>query len=108
FHSPLVAGAGAAFARSMEGRIGRGVPGIPFFSTLRGAKIAEALDLVYWSEQISAPVQFRTALAELLATEPTHLLEIGPRAVLTSLAAEQGGARITRLAPLDGERSTGI
>lgn len=108
FHSPLVAAAGDVLARELDSMPDPLPASVPFYSTLRGGVLEERLTPEYWSDQVSSPVLFREAFRELCTSEPTHLLEIGPRGVLTAFAAEQGGDVLTRLVSLDGDRTTGI
>ncbi|QQM44511.1 type I polyketide synthase [Streptomyces liliifuscus] len=99
FHSPLMRPALEAFRRVAE-QVGGGTPQLPFYSTLRGKRLeSEQLDASYWTEHIEAPVLFADAAAQLLDERPTHLLEIGPRPVLTALAR--------RLADRSEDRSPG-
>lgn len=86
FHSPLMRPALEAFSRVAE-QVAGGAPRLPFYSTLRGKRLeSEQLDASYWTEHIEAPVLFADAAAQLLDERPTHLLELGPRPVLTALA----------------------
>ncbi|MFG2345459.1 type I polyketide synthase [Streptomyces phaeochromogenes] len=86
FHSPLMRPALEAFRRVAE-QVAGGTPRLPFYSTLRGKRLeSEQLDASYWTEHIEAPVLFADAAAQLLDERPTHLLELGPRPVLTALA----------------------
>ncbi|MGW3424295.1 type I polyketide synthase [Streptomyces phaeochromogenes] len=85
FHSPLMRPALEAFRRVAE-QVAGGTPRLPFYSTLRGKRLeSEQLDASYWTEHIEAPVLFADAAAQLLDERPTHLLELGPRPVLTTL-----------------------
>jgi [acyl-carrier-protein] S-malonyltransferase len=86
FHSPLMRPMLQRFAR-VASRVSAGTPRLPFYSTVRGRKLlGEALDALYWTEHISAPVRFGQAVQQLLAKEdPQVVLEIGPRPVLTNL-----------------------
>uniref|UniRef100_A0AAU2ABJ2 Type I polyketide synthase n=1 Tax=Streptomyces sp. NBC_00093 TaxID=2975649 RepID=A0AAU2ABJ2_9ACTN len=87
FHSPLMRPVLEPFHRLAEEVTDGGVPRIPLYSTLRGKLLdSEPLDAAYWTEHISAPVLFADAAAQLLDEDPTHLVEIGPKPVLTSLA----------------------
>ncbi|MFF3712738.1 type I polyketide synthase [Streptomyces phaeochromogenes] len=86
FHSPLMRPALEAFRQVAE-QVAGGTPRLPFYSTLRGKRLeSEQLDASYWTEHIEAPVLFADAAAQLLDERPTHLLELGPRPVLTALA----------------------
>ncbi|WP_267241969.1 type I polyketide synthase [Streptomyces sp. PR69] len=88
FHSPLMLPVVDAFRRE-SAHVAPRTPGLPFYSTVHGRLSAadEPLDADYWAQQITSPVRFADAAAELLAAGPTHIVEIGPRAVLTPLLA---------------------
>jgi acyl transferase domain-containing protein len=67
---------------------------VPFYSTVYGRLTTEPLYASYWTEQLTAPVRFADAARALLAQQaPTHVVEIGPRAVLTPYLRRLGGAR---------------
>lgn len=89
FHSPLMRPVVEEFRRAADVPARR--PAVPFFSTVYGRRLADddALDADYWAEQITAPVRFADAAAELFAAGATHIVEIGPRAALTPLLARQ-------------------
>lgn len=91
FHSPLMAPVVPEFEavlRRMPGRAAR----VPFYSTVYGRLATEPLYTSYWAEQITAPVRFADAARGLLAQQaPTHVVEIGPRAVLTPYLRRLGG-----------------
>ncbi|MER5768704.1 type I polyketide synthase [Streptomyces sp. NPDC001985] len=90
FHSPLMAPVLERFAGiARESDTGSGVPKLPVYSTLRGRLLeAEPMDAAYWTEHIRAPVLFGDAAAALLAAGPSHLVEVGPRPVLTRMLRE--------------------
>ncbi|MEO3978985.1 beta-ketoacyl synthase N-terminal-like domain-containing protein [Streptomyces sp. CAU 1734] len=86
FHSPLMEPVLDEFAAVAE-EAGGGVPRLPVYSTVRGRLLeAEPMDAKYWTEHICAPVLFADAAAQLLEAGPTHLVEVGPRPVLTGMA----------------------
>nr|APD72050.1 type I polyketide synthase 2 [Streptomyces sp.] len=86
FHSPLMEPVVERFAGIAE-EAGGGVPKLPVYSTVRGRLLeAEPMDAKYWTEHISAPVLFGEAAMQLLEAGPTHLVEVGPRPVLTQMA----------------------
>jgi acyl transferase domain-containing protein len=77
-----------AVLRKMPGAAAR----VPFYSTVRGRLATEPLYARYWTEQITSPVRFADAARGLLAQQaPTHVVEIGPRAVLTPYLRRLGG-----------------
>ncbi|MBC7273091.1 MAG: acyltransferase domain-containing protein, partial [Streptomyces sp.] len=88
FHSPLMRPVVAGFRAECADVPGRR-PRIPVLSTVYGRALAgaETLDADYWAEQIGAPVRFAEAAGALLAEQVGHIVEIGPRAVLTPLLA---------------------
>ncbi|MEV5343586.1 type I polyketide synthase, partial [Streptomyces sp. NPDC052676] len=88
FHSPLMRPVVAEFRAECAGVAARR-PELPVFSTVYGRELSgeERLDADYWARQITAPVRFAEAAGELLAGGVTHVVEIGPRAVLTPLLA---------------------
>ncbi|MFI6281726.1 type I polyketide synthase [Streptomyces sp. NPDC050988] len=109
FHSPLMRPALEAFRRVAE-QVTGGTPRLPFYSTLRGKRLeSEQLDASYWTEHIEAPVLFADAAAQLLDERPTHLLELGPRPVLTALTRrlDDRSADPVALHPLPAPESGG-
>ncbi|MGW3652023.1 type I polyketide synthase [Streptomyces sp. NPDC000878] len=106
FHSPLMRPVLEPFHRLAEEVTDGGVPRIPLYSTLRGKLLdSEPLDAAYWTEHISAPVLFADAAAQLLDEDPTHLVEIGPKPVLTALSRHLATDRTSEprsLHPLPG------
>jgi acyl transferase domain-containing protein len=109
FHSPLMRPALEAFRRVAE-QVAGGAARLPFYSTLRGKRLeSEQLDASYWTEHIEAPVLFADAAAQLLDERPTHLLELGPRPVLTALARrlDDRSADPVALHPLPDPESDG-
>ncbi|MFE6282203.1 type I polyketide synthase [Streptomyces sp. NPDC057877] len=88
FHSPLMRPVVGEFRAECADVPGRR-PRVPVFSTVYGRALAgaETLDADYWARQITAPVRFAEAAGALLAEQVTHIVEIGPRAVLTPLLA---------------------
>ncbi len=109
FHSPLMEPAAAAFGE-VAAQFAYRAPEIPIYSTVRGRLLAfdEPMDAGYWVEQITAPVRFAAAAGEALQTDPTHLLEIGPRQILVPIAARIAPGRdIPALLPCPGPPATG-
>ncbi|WP_448315917.1 acyltransferase domain-containing protein [Streptomyces sp. CO7] len=91
FHSPLMAPVVAPFEAELR-RIRAAAARVPFYSTVHGRLTTEPLYTSYWSEQITAPVRFADAARGMLAQQtPTHVVEIGPRAVLTPYLRRMGG-----------------
>ncbi|MFF0543651.1 type I polyketide synthase [Nocardia thailandica] len=109
FHSPLMAPMLAEFEAVARARTYRPAT-VPVYSTVRGRLLGadEPMDAAYWVEHVRATVRFGDALAAALDTDPTHLVEIGPRRVLTGLARRLDPSRdIPCLAPLPGPDATG-
>lgn len=107
FHSPLMAPMLGRFER-VASRIPGGRPRLPFHSTVRGRLLApgEELDAAYWTEHISATVRFEDAVTSLSERPPTHVVEIGPKPVLSNLLRRIGPARgIPALGVCRGEDS---
>ncbi|WP_280345068.1 type I polyketide synthase [Nocardia neocaledoniensis] len=106
FHSPLMAPMLAEFA-AVAAECSYRAPDLPVYSTVRGRLLAadEPMDADYWVEHVGATVLFGDALAAAVATEPTHLVEIGPRRMLTPLVGPDLRPRC--LAPSGGPGATG-
>lgn len=91
FHSPRMEAVVPKFT-AVAGRFPDAQPRVPFYSTVYGRQLAEPLGAAYWARQITAPVRFAEAVRRMLAQRaPTHVVEIGPRAVLTPLLRRIGG-----------------
>ncbi|MEU6672646.1 beta-ketoacyl synthase N-terminal-like domain-containing protein [Streptomyces sp. NPDC046925] len=111
FHSPLMEPVVERFAALAE-KVGGGVPGIPVYSTVRGRLLdGEAMDAAYWTEHIGAPVLFADAAAALLDDGASHLVETGPRPVLSRMVRSLSGARPgpepTHVTPVPAEGAGG-
>lgn len=111
FHSPLMRPVLDPFHQLAE-EIGGGVPTVPVYSTLRGKLLeSEPMDATYWTEHISAPVLFADAAAQLLdegdGDGVTHLVELGPKPVLTALARQLTARHPHPVHPLPGENAGG-
>ena len=68
-------------------------PQRPYISGVTGTwiKEAEATDPSYWARHFRQPVQFATAIQELLKQPNVVLLEVGPGQVLSALARQATG-----------------
>ena len=109
-HSPLMEPALDEF-RAVAGSVEHHEPAIPIYSTARGRllDVGEPMDAEYWAEQIVAPVRFADAVIAALETEPTHLIEVGPRRVLAPLVQRIGAdATPPVLIPCPGPDATGL
>ena len=109
FHSPLMAPAAAAFhdvAATVTPRKAK----IPVVSTLHGRVIdGTDMDADYWAAQITSTVRFAEAIAAATTqATPTHLIELGPRSTLVSLARRCGlGTQVRTLVPCTGPDDDG-
>ncbi|MER6633005.1 beta-ketoacyl synthase N-terminal-like domain-containing protein [Streptomyces sp. NPDC000987] len=111
FHSPLMRPVLDRFAEIAE-EVGGTVPEIPLYSTVRGRVLdGEAMDAAYWVEHIGATVLFGDAVAALLADGPTHLVETGPRPVLSGMVRRLHGSAAgpgpAHVLPVRGPESAG-
>ncbi len=62
---------------------------LPLFSTVTGQRIdGQALDADYWSRNLRSPVLFQAAITQLIQTEHSLFIEIGPHPVLRTAVAE--------------------
>ncbi|MEU6847618.1 acyltransferase domain-containing protein [Streptomyces sp. NPDC046716] len=96
FHSPLMEPAISRFAEAAR-HLRTDRPTLPYYSTVHGRQYDGVLDAGYWTAQLTAPVRFADAVRRMLAERtPSHVVEIGPKAVLTPflrrMAGRQGSA----------------
>ncbi|GAB5905388.1 type I polyketide synthase [Mycobacteroides chelonae] len=109
FHSPAmepVAGELAAAAPQPAEAPGAAI----VISSVTGAP-AEAADFTgdYWRTQLLGTVDFLGAARALAEAEPSHIIEIGPRATLLGLLVEADLVPDTqRIAPVPGSTATGL
>ncbi len=89
FHSPLIEPMLPEF-EAVARTVAYSAPRIPIASGLSGELLSErqATDPLYWVAHARQPVRFAAAVRTLLAQGATCLLEIGPDAVLSAMAAE--------------------
>ncbi|WP_280231510.1 type I polyketide synthase [Nocardia cyriacigeorgica] len=109
FHSPRMEPMLAEFEAAAHACTYR-APNLPIYSTVRGRLLepGETMDAAYWTEHIRATVRFGHAVDAALGTEPTHLIEVGPRRVLTPLIGRIRPEYAGRcLAPGPGPGATG-
>ncbi|QOV35706.1 acyltransferase domain-containing protein [Streptomyces ferrugineus] len=91
FHSPLMKPMAAEFTAAAR-RLSGGIARLPFYSTVYGRLETGPLYAPYWAEQLTSPVRFADAARGMLAQQaPTHIVEIGPRAVLIPYLRRMGG-----------------
>ena len=90
FHSPLMAGAAAAFSRYLDSeRLCEVSTRKRIVSTVTGTMVAENTDLrQLLTDQITMPVLFAKA-AGRLAAETDLLIEVGPGSILTDIVSQQ-------------------
>ncbi|MFD0591735.1 type I polyketide synthase [Catellatospora coxensis] len=89
FHSPLMDPMLAEFERVVAGLTFH-PPTVPFVSTVTGEPVqpGQLTRPDYWVEHVRRPVRFADAVTALAEAGVSTLLEIGPDAVLTAMAAE--------------------
>ncbi len=93
FHSAMMDAAVAPFEAEVR-KLHLSPPSMPIFSTVTGKLLSpeNACDPHYWAMHLREPVRFSPALIETLETagekNPLLLLEVGPRASLTTLARQ--------------------
>ncbi|MFO1507435.1 MAG: amino acid adenylation domain-containing protein [Lysobacterales bacterium] len=94
FHSSMMDPVLAPFGAEVAGAT-LSPPSIPIVSTRTGAvlKDAEATSCDYWTRHLRESVHFSQAIATVLATPGSTLVETGPRSTLAGLARRQPAAR---------------
>jgi acyl transferase domain-containing protein len=109
FHSPLVAGAGAAFAESLAGAdIGR--PGFPVFANRTARPYPDEPREIRreLTEEIAAPVRFADEIEAMYAVGARVFVEAGPGRTLARLSDAVLGDRPHLAVPLQPSGSAGI
>ncbi|GAA3368967.1 hypothetical protein GCM10020367_09450 [Streptomyces sannanensis] len=93
FQSPLMEPVTPRFEAAAR-HVAGGPPTLPYYSTVYGREYADPLTTAYWTAQITAPVRFTDAARRMLTRQaPSHVVEIGPKAVLTPFLRRIAGAR---------------
>ena len=109
FHSPLMAPAQEAL-RAIADTVTPRKATIPIISTVHGTVIdGTDMDADYWAAQLTSTVRFADAM-RTAATQasPTHLVELGPRTTLLTLARRSGiDMDVATLAPCVGPDDDG-
>lgn len=82
FHSPMMEPVLPRLEKAAR-RLGGGTSRLPFYSAVRGRMTNEPLYAPYWVEHLTAPVLFAEAARHMLVQQDlTHVVEVGPKAVL--------------------------
>ncbi|OOG51117.1 type I polyketide synthase [Rhodanobacter sp. C01] len=94
FHSAMMDPVLAPF-RAEVAKVVRGTAQLPLVSTAAGDWLgaAEAGSVDYWVDHLRRPVRFSTALGRVLDAPARVLLEVGPRATLSTLARQHLGVQ---------------
>jgi acyl transferase domain-containing protein/NAD(P)H-dependent flavin oxidoreductase YrpB (nitropropane dioxygenase family) len=105
FHSPLVAGAGARFAKALAEHPLR-APEFPVWANRTAAPHGTEPDAIRaeLAAQIGAPVRFLEQIEAMYAAGARIFVEAGPGTVLTRLVGEILGDRPHRAVACDGRR----
>jgi acyl transferase domain-containing protein len=105
FHSTLMEPVLPEFLGRIGG-IRAGSPRLPMFSTVTGSVLAGDLSADYWAAHVTGTVRFAEAAQAMLRAGITHLVELGPKQVLLTLARRvPGGAGVPGLSVLSGPQS---
>ncbi|MEO6518235.1 MAG: aminotransferase class III-fold pyridoxal phosphate-dependent enzyme, partial [Pseudoxanthomonas sp.] len=89
FHSAMMDPVVAPFRAEVDA-VSRGAPSLPIVSTVSGDWLTAetAMSPDYWARHLREPVRYARALACALDSGPQVLLEVGPRATLSTLARQ--------------------
>jgi amino acid adenylation domain-containing protein len=89
FHSPMMDSIVPKMAERLAG-VALAPPRIPIVSTVTADWLSdsEATSVRYWAEHLRRPVRFAPAAARLLEDKRRVLIEVGPRATLSTLARQ--------------------
>ncbi|MFF2396988.1 type I polyketide synthase [Nocardia sp. NPDC058114] len=109
FHSPLMAPMLAEFD-TIASTCAYRAAALPIYSTVHGRLLdpEEVMDAEYWTEHVRATVRFGDAVHAALGTDPTHIIEVGPRRVLAAAVRRiDPGLGARCLSPSPGPGATG-
>jgi len=97
FHSPMMQEARDRFAEHLRS-VSLSAPRIPVVSTQTGIELTDeqAMDPLFWADQILAPVEFMRAVRHAVSFSGSFV-EIGPGTALTVLARQSQRGGITRV-----------
>ncbi|MFD5769991.1 acyltransferase domain-containing protein [Streptomyces sp. NPDC127049] len=99
FNSPRMAPVVPKFEAAAR-RVPGGSPRLPLYSTVDGGLVSGPLYAPHWSRQLTSPIRFADAARAMLGQqEPTHVVEVGPRPVLTPYLRRLGSPRCIPVCP---------
>ncbi len=109
FHSPLLAGADAAFARALAG-VELRAPALPVYSNVTAAPYAPSAGDVraLLAKQLVSPVRFAAQVEAMYAAGARTFVEVGPGQVLTRLVGRTLGERPHLALPLSRDGGGGL
>ncbi|ADG99437.1 Beta-ketoacyl synthase [Segniliparus rotundus DSM 44985] len=109
FHSPAMTAAADPLAAAAPTPATEG-NGVAMISSVTGEALKPgSVDGEYWRNQLLATVEFDAALRSLAETKPTHVVEIGPQAVLLGLLHASGLlSDSVRTAPIPRDGASGL
>ncbi|HEY9125672.1 MAG TPA: type I polyketide synthase, partial [Acidobacteriaceae bacterium] len=104
-HSPAMDRVVPAFYAEAA-KVSYSAPTLPIIADMTGTMVADETTLTagYWSEHLRRPVQFLRCLETLEDQDCDLAIEMGPRAVLTSVGRERMNARTRWVASADGRQ----
>lgn len=105
FHSPLMAPMLGAFAEETRA-VHYGESKLAIVSTVTGEVLSTPMDADYWVDHVSLPVRFTDAVETARRHGITHLVEIGPRSVLTPMIRHLPAAQ--DITALSATTATGV
>jgi acyl transferase domain-containing protein len=102
-HSPAMDRVLPAFYEEAA-KVEYGMPRLPIIADMTGEKVEDdsVFNARYWTDHLSRPIQFARCLERLEAEECGLCIEMGPRAVLTTLGQERMQAKTRWVASANG------